>query len=309
LWDKRTWVMEHPDRYSRTVLKYAKSGKEAYTKENNTFFVQVDGAAQDFLCFGDLVEQRVFRKFAKWESVEVEPKDYRTRWMYARKYGFSNGCICIPNDLLNSGDPWLSGTTERSQELLLDFESLYRGVLFGSALAMLALSNGSRMNELLQVSMNKERRITRTERVLLLGDDSLPQTGENGQPLTKEVKLHFQYLLPKGAKTEEERQLFPLSKEALRLLEKIKQMLKDRHGEIPVVALTRSNAKREHLKPERYIFQWNPLSEEPYETIGSSDVQTLLRLTLHGLDLYTVEGQPIRVGVHVLRADTLIAFF
>jgi hypothetical protein len=75
-------------------------------------------------------------------------------------------------------------------------------VLFGSALAMLALSNGSRISELLQVSMNKELCITRTETVLLLGEDGRPQVGEHDQPLTKQVKLHFQYLLPKGAKTD-----------------------------------------------------------------------------------------------------------
>jgi hypothetical protein len=301
LWDKRTWVTKHPDRYSSTALKDAKSGREAYAEEYNTFFVQVDCAAQDFLWFGDLIEQRVFRSFAKWMSVEAEPKDYRARWMYARKHGFSNGCVCSSKGLLNSGDQWFGITAERGKELLLDFESLYHGVLFGSALAMLALSNGSRMNELLQVSMNKERRVTRTETVLLLGEDGQPMISENGQPLTKQVKLHFQYLLPKGAKTEEERQLFPLSKEVLRLLEEIKQLLTTRHGEIPVVAPTRSNAKREHLGPERYLFQWNSLSVESSETIGSADVQVLLRLMLHGLDLYTTEGKPIQVGVHILR--------
>jgi hypothetical protein len=301
LWNKRVWVIEHPDRYSSTALKDAKSGREAYAEEYNSFFVQVDSAAHDFLWFGDLVEQRVLKKFAKWEGAESEPKDFRARWMYARHHGFSNGCICGPKGMLDSGDRWFGVAVERGKELLLDFESLYRGVLFGSALAMLALSNGSRMNELLQISMNKERRVTRTETVLLLGEDGLPQTGENGQPLTKEVKLHFQYLLPKGAKTEEERQLFPLSKEALRLLEEIKQLLKDRHGEIPVVMPSHSNSKREHLNPERYLFQWDALSMEPHETISSADAQMLLRFMLHGLDLYTSQGKPIRVGVHVLR--------
>jgi hypothetical protein len=190
---------------------------------------------------------------------------------------------------------------ERGEELLVEFESLYRGVLFGSALAMLALSNGSRMTELLQVSMNKERRITRTATVLLLGEDGLPQVGENGQPLTKQVKLHFQYLLPKGAKTDEERQLFPLSKEALRLLEEIKRELVAKHGEVPVVEPARKNTKREHLGPERYLFQWNALSSARAQSIGPTDAQTLLCFLFHGLDLYTAQGKPIRVAVHVLR--------
>jgi len=190
---------------------------------------------------------------------------------------------------------------ERSQALIFEPESLYRGVLFGSTLVLLALSNGSRMNELLQVSWNKERRVTRTETVVLLGEDGQAQMGEDGRPLTKQVKLHFQLLLPKGAKTEEERQLFPLSKEALRLLGEIKTLLEETHGEIPVVAPSRSNKKYRDLKPERYLFQWDAWPGEHQSGISSEDVQILIRFILHGLDLYTAEGKPILVTVHVLR--------
>ncbi len=97
-----------------------------------------------------------------------------------------------------------------SNDFVFEPEALYRGVLFGATLAMIALSNGSRLSELLQVSWNKERRVTRTETVVVLGEDGLPRPGPDGKPLTKQIKIHLQYLLPKGAKTEEERQLFPL---------------------------------------------------------------------------------------------------
>lgn len=302
LWDKRSWVIAHPERYSDTVIEFAQYHIDAYTDKQNRFFVQFDNAASDILWFGDLVERRVFKTFTKWDTTHSsEPEDYQPRWKYARECGFSHGCVCGPEGLLSSGDYWLAKQAERSKELLLDFESLYRGVLYGSTLAMIALSNGSRMNELLQVSMNKERRITRTETVFLLGEDGLPQLGEAGQPLTKEVKLHFQHLLPKGAKVEEERQLFPLSKEALRLLEEIRHELVARHGEVPMVAPSRSNSKREHLKPERYLFQWNALAGESPGTISANDAQTLLRFILHGLDLYTAQGKPIRIVVHILR--------
>ncbi len=192
LWDKRTWVTEHPDLYSRDSVEHARNGTESYTEKLNRFFVQFDGAFRDCLWFGDLVEHRVFKHFGKWEGADSEPVEYQARWAYARACGFTDGCVCSAPGLLDPGDRWCSAQEERGKELLLDFESLYRGVLFGSALAMLALSNGSRMSELLQVSMNKERRMTRTETVLLLGEDGQPQIGENGQPLTKQVKLHFQ---------------------------------------------------------------------------------------------------------------------
>lgn len=301
LWDKRTWVIEHADRYSDTATDRAEYGMDCYADEHNYFFVQFVSDPRDCLWFGDLAERRVFKKFSPWKWNTSVPEDYQARWTYVRQCGFTLGCVTCPTGLLDPGDRWFAVQAERGKDLLLDFESLYRGILFGSALAMLALSNGSRMNELLQVSMNKERRVTRTETVLLLGEDGLPRINENGQPMTKQVKLHFQYLLPKGAKTDEERQLFPLSKEALHLLEEIKQRLVARHGEIPIVEPAHNNSKREDLKPERYLFQWNPLDAEIAETISPADAQALLRFVLHGLDLYTAQGKPIRVGAHVLR--------
>src|SRR5260370_16909730 len=166
---------------------------------------------------------------------------------------------------------------------------------------MIALSNGSRLSELLQVSWNKERRITRTETVTVLGEDGLPQLGVAGKPLTKQVKIHLQHLIPKGAKTEEERQLFPLSKECMLLLGEIKQMLEETHGCIPLVSPSRSSSKYEHLKPEQYLFQWAAEPSGKHGILSVTDVQTLLRFILHGLDLYTAQGDPIRVSVHVLR--------
>jgi hypothetical protein len=301
LWDKRTWVKRHPNRYSEASASHARRGKEAYAQEQNCFFVEFDGGVSDCLWSGDLIEHRTLQKFTKWDSPFPEPEDYQSRWEYARQLGFPNGCACGPRGLLDTGDRWFSLATERGKTLIFEPESLYRGVLFGSALAMFALSNGSRMSELLQVSWNKERRVIRTETVVVLGEDGQPQHDETGKPVTKQVKLHFQYLLPKGGKSEEERQLFPLSKEALRLLGEIKLLLEQTHGEVPIVAPSRSHAKYEQLQPERYLFQWNASPDGEAGALRPSEVQTLLRFILHGLDRYTTHGKPIRVCVHVLR--------
>jgi len=302
LWDKRTWVMHHAELYHRQSVAAAKQGRASYLAERNYFFLEFEGPARDLLWVGELVEQRLMQKFSPWDTgSSPEPESYQTRWQFARRIGFTNGCACDPPGLLNPGGRWFSLTAEHSRALIVEPESLYRGALFGSALTMLALSNGSRMNELLQVSLNKERRVTRTETVILQGKDGRAQMGDNGKSLAKEVKLHFQHLLPKGAKTEEERQLFPLSREALRLLDEIKTLLEETHGEIPMVSPSHSNAKHRDLKHERYLFQWNALPGEHQTTISTWDVQTLIRFILYGLDLYTAQGKPIRVTVHVLR--------
>lgn len=301
LWDRRTWVKHHTEHYSHGSKKEARSGRGAYAEVQNCFFVEFNGPVSDCLWFGDLVERRVLQKFKKWTHDTPEPEDYQSRWKYARQLGFSAGCACKPRGLLDSGNRWFSLAADRADALIFEPESLYRGVLFGSALAMIALSNGSRMSELLQVSWNKERRVTRTERVVLLDMDGQPQMGSDGQPLTKEVKLHFQHLLPKGAKTEEERQLFPLSKEAMRYLGEIKMLLEKAHGEIPIVPPARDHGKRTDLSPERYLFQWNVGPDGQENALSSGDAQILLRFMFHGLDFYTAKGKPIRVSVHVLR--------
>lgn len=297
LWDKRTWVREHRDHFSLDVINEARAGRGAYNSEQNTFFVQYDGPPNDLLWFGDLIEYRLLQQFQMPVAFDAE---YQERWQFAKKLGFTNGCHCYRPGLLSSSDKWFAESA-RAGDLLFEPESLYRGILFGAALAMIALSNGSRLSELLQVSGNKERRITRTETVTVLGEDGLPQLGTDGKPLMKQVKIHLQHLLPKGAKTEEERQLFPLSKECMRLLGEIKQMLEDTHGCIPLVSPSRSSTKYEHLKPERYLFQWAAEPSGKHGILSVTDVQMLLRFILHGLDLYTAQGEPIRVTAHLLR--------
>jgi hypothetical protein len=81
----------------------------------------------------------------------------------------------------------------------------------------------------------------------------------------------------------------------------IKTMLEEAHGEIPVVSPSRSNAKYEQLQPERYLFQWAASSDGKHACITINDVQVLLRFIFYGLDLYTAQGEPIRVTSHILR--------
>ena len=295
LWDKCSWVLHHPERFSESTRAAAKAGRDAYDQEHNGFFVQFDGPASDLLWFGDLIEQRVLQQFNKHNATSDE---YQQRWRFARGLGFSNGCTCSRPGLLSPSDYWYSDGAKPG-DLLFEPEALYRGILYGAALATIALSNGSRVSELLQVSL--DRRITQTETVRVLDEGGFPVRGSDGQPVTKQVKMHLQYLLPKGSRTEEERQLFPLSREALRLLGEIKKGLSAKHGSVPYVSPSKTSAKYEHLKPERYFFQWEASCDGKVGILSLNDVQILLRFVLHGLDLYTAQGERIHVSVHLLR--------
>ena len=297
LWNKRTWALQHADRFKfHSTAWQAKKGLGAYSPELNTYFVQFVGDPADLLWFGDLLHHRVFQHFKK---LRIPDEGYDKRWMWARSLGFTTGCYSTRPEVLASGDRWFSDNVHQDEDFLFEPESLYRGVLMGTTLAMISLSNGSRASELLQVSF--DRRITRAETVVVLDEQGRPRLRSDGLPETKQVKIHLQHLLPKGAKTDEERQLYPLSKECMRLLGEIKTLLVNAHGEIPVVHPSRSSAKYEHLQPERYFFQWAASSDGKQGIFGIHDVEILLRFILHGLDLYTAQGEPIRVTAHILR--------
>jgi hypothetical protein len=111
--------------------------------------------------------------------------------------GTTQGLFCTRDGLLTPEQHFavvLTNAIARTGALVFDAESLCRGSLFASALATLALTNGSRMCELLQVSADRFK----------VRPYVASSTGE-------ERVMHLQLLLPKGKQTEAERKLFPIS--------------------------------------------------------------------------------------------------
>jgi hypothetical protein len=113
--------------------------------------------------------------------------------------------------------------------------------------------------------------------------------------------IWLQYLLPKGKKTEAERQLFPISTRSYELLREIAMLLRETHGSIPVVSPHPDNTKVEDLSPERYLFQWGASSDGHDKAFSPNDVRVLLRFVLHGLEFRTRQGDPFVVSTHLLR--------
>jgi hypothetical protein len=173
-------------------------------------------------------------------------------------------------------------------DVLFEPESLYRGALYASALATLALTNGSRVSEILQVSA------TRFETLVI---DEL----KNQQPTGRKIGILVQNLLPKGSSQESERQFFLISEAAGRLLAEIGQLLESTHGgSIPVVHPYK-NTKEEDLFPEPYLFQWAASPDGRLGLLTATEVGDLLRFLFYGLTFTTRAGKPIRVVPHLLR--------
>ena len=295
LWNCRAWVERHPRDFTRGPRRRAREGTDGYHPKIDQYFVEYLGNAADLLWFGDLIANEVLMKLnSSKQCRRAREGDERTqsRLAYARSIGVLRGFATERPGLLNpagSLNKWLQYHVRKpSGALVFDPVSLYRGCLFGAALATIALTNGSRATELLQVSADRFK--------------GHPYKGKiPGCPTEKERVIWLQYLLPKGKKTEAERQLFPISPQSYELLREIAALLKSMHGRVPIVHPHPRNTKSEDLKPERYLFQWGVSPDGRDGAIAPEDVRTLIRFILHGLEFRSTQGEPFVVSTHLLR--------
>jgi hypothetical protein len=269
LWNRTQWVKNHPDLYTKDVQRRAKRQIEAYAPERNVSFFQYEGPPEHLLWCGDLIEKQLLGQSHRQEIIGtrrpgvVSPARTATQWlMWARR---------------------LSGA------VLFDPEPLYRGALFAAALATLALTNGSRVSELLQVSSSRFETIVVDEM-------------KNQQPTGRKMGILVQKLLPKGYQHESERQFFLISDMAVRHLKEIAEMLQAAHGgRIPIVYPEAFGNKADDLVAEPYFFQWAASPDGRLGHFNAQDVASLLRFLFHGLTLTTRAGEPIRIAPHLLR--------
>jgi hypothetical protein len=224
LWKRISWVKADPNRYSENTRWLVKRQLLSYAPEH---FLQYEGEPKDLLWCGDLIAERRFGK----EGAEVGSQQ--------KDFAVSRPGLLLP---ARSDGVWLRHASQHpvqpgKEAVLFEPESLYRATLYAVALATLALTNGSRLTELLQVSA------TRFETI---GVDEL----KNQQPTGRNIGILVQNLLPKGYKTESDRQYFLVSDMVARHLTEIGQLLEAAHGgSIPVVRPSNSS-KEEDLYPE-----------------------------------------------------------
>jgi len=280
LWDRRSWTLAHADRYCATTIGFARGHRFSFTDANNTHYLEFRCPAADALWFGDLIAHALVKR----------PKGSTALRARAARYGFPRGVATERGGLLGPIKPdatYLSLAT-RPGELLVDWESMYRGILYGAALAVVFLTSGARLSEVQQISMSRWR-IQEVNEV------------RDGRRTGRRARIYLQHLLPKGGKTEAERQLFLMSPEAVGLLKEIADGLAPTPDQIPVVYPLLNN-KAEHLRAEPYLFQWNSTgAHSKTNVLDSIDISTLLRFIFYGLDLTTIDGRAIAISPHRLR--------
>ncbi len=261
LWSPEAYVRRtRGDRYFTSVLAYRgkpnRRGRSVYRADlpDNYLLVADAETDDDALWFLPLV------------------RDKRRR---SRRSGYSDvgGVFCFETPI----SKWLSVRPELQG---FEPEAVYRGILYGTALAVLALTSGARLAELAQVSADR-----------FLPPRPYPIV-RDGKPTGVLDVIYLQDLLPKGAVHESERQPYNVSG-AIRLLREIGTALVGRHGQIPKAA-PRGN-KAAYLEPERYFFQWHQM------VIPPATINGLLRLIFAGLDLHDTTGRAFNITSHILR--------
>ncbi len=105
LWNKRSWVLSHQNRYSLGVIREAELACGVYSPERDGFFVQFDGAEQDLFWFGDLIKNRLMQSFQRGQH---DDPAYEELWKHARVSGFPRGCTTQQPGLLRSDSRWFA---------------------------------------------------------------------------------------------------------------------------------------------------------------------------------------------------------
>ncbi len=295
LWDFRQWVIDHADDYYPGYVRCAQGWREEFTLAKREFFVEFLDSEEDLLWFGPMIK---YGLLCASTPRRMSPEQAQYRKQLLKNLGRSHGLQCSRDGLLTPHQGFtyrLAVAMTRGKTILFDPESLYRGALYAASLATLALTNGSRMTELLQVSADRFKE--RSYRV---------RTDGNSPEETRMMRL--QLLLPKGKHTEEQRKLFLISDGAYQYLTEIAQELRAAHdGRIPVIPPHSGNKKARDLSPERYLFQWAANSDGQRGALHPNDVQALLRFILYGLQFQTRQGEPFSVTTHLLRHVTATA--
>lgn len=281
LWDKPSFVLNHPDKFSDSSIKAAYKRTGAYSDENNHYFIEYvkaerleDNEESEGLWFIELFEKRVMGYWYK-NNNDKEIKQKREllySWGYGGKDSNKNPTPFTPphKGILTTNN--FTSLQNKTEKIIFDVEPLYAASTFGLLALDIITSTGARINELLQISYTKK--CLKTVKV--------------------ENKLHYSfYAIPKGRDIAEP---FYISEHTMKLIAKVIKLLKEHYGaeKIPNVKY-RHNRKHLFPDPEPYIFQYNNMSFQ------DNTIYTGLRFLLHGLNFETQEGKAITVKAHLLR--------
>ena len=303
LWDRRSFVLSHSDRYNRQTVTNALEQVRGFTQDRNLHFIELihvtrlsgDAPPQgpwftDLLRLGVLgdgpicgSEERVKEKQAwlgQWGYVDDRGDGCRAPFQ-----ANTSGLLCWSHD---EGDAsFMARAQARTDGILIPVGPLYAAASFGLLALDMFTTTGLRINELMQARLSR---------------DCLVRLVDDPPPGAKDRSPRIRYLfrlIPKGEKTNTPRNYF-IAKETLRLVEKTGRMLKEHYQlensePLPAVAFSPTNGRAHRFEAAPYLFQYR------HHHLDASTITACMRFLLHGMIFETKEGKPVILKAHLLR--------
>lgn len=302
LWDRRSFVLAHAERYSAQTVSLVKGQQRGFSERQNQPFVEFvratplhpDGRANG-PWFADLIKLGLLGDGPiSGTDEEVKAKqEWLQHWGYADQErgcatpfeSMVSGLLCWSHDVGDAS--FMARAQHRADGLLIPLEPLYAATTFGLLALDMFTTTGMRLNELLQVRVSK---------------DCLVRQVDGPPPGAKDRSVRVRYLfrlIPKGEKTETPRNYF-IGKETLRLIEKTGRMLKEHYQlgnaePLPVVPFSPKEGRAHRFAPACYLFQYR------HRHLDGTTISSCLRFLLHGMIFQTKEGKPVVLKAHLLR--------
>ena len=302
LWDRRSFVRAHADRYSAETLANARTHWRPYSDARNRVFLEFlraerlgSDAPPEGLWFEELLRRGLLHRAAGMPGTDVAAEQAWLRaWGYGRPgatHHVAPFVSAIPGLLSWSRAGGESAFNRFAQTkadgVLIPVDSLYAAATFGLLAIDLFTTTGMRMNEAMQVRLTSEAFV----RLVM----PAPPGARDPSP---RIRYAFR-LIPKGERTTTPHTFF-IGRETMRLLVAVATLLAEHYGlapgaPLPTVAFAPRHGRAHRFGPAPYLFQYQQ------RHLSDSDITACMRFLLHGMVFRTRDGTPVVLKAHLLR--------
>jgi integrase len=302
IWNKRAFLLEHSNSYSRNVVKNATYRMGTFSKEREQFFLEFLGAERiadeapvEGLWFEELLRSGALSK-PNDKGIESQRSKFLREWGYVDKSGnvmahpFSVGVSGVISwGTENGASAFFLNAAKRAEGVFIPIEQMYAAAKFGLIAIDEITGTGMRINELLQTRYN---------------DDCLVRLILNPPPEAKDQTPRVRYalrLIPKGERTDTASNFF-IGAETVRLLAVVARFLEEHYSlntergeQLPSIPFCKYQRRSHRFGKGRYVYQYN------YKHMSAPDVSACIRFLLHGLLFKTADGKLVVMKPHLLR--------
>jgi hypothetical protein len=306
VWDRRSFVLHHRDRYSAQTVRHARAGRYGFAAARNGLFLEFIGADRlagdgppDGLWFADLLR----RGMLGTGPLEGRPEEIAAKQAWLRAWGYGEegstrrvapfatqvgGLLTWGGDHGPGSGQFIGTAQARTDGVLIPLESLHAAAAFGLLAVEIFTTTGMRVNEAMQIRMARE--------CYFAMDVDPPPGAADRSPSRK----WFFRLIPKGERTNRPRD-YHVDEETRRVIAKVVWLLCKEHYRLagdqglPSVPFAPLNGRAHRFAPAPYLFQFNR------RALDDQGITACMRFLLHGMVFRTRDGQPVLLKSHLLR--------